>query len=77
VLNRNARDWPDLRVDGVYGPLTARALTAFLKLRGEEGVAVMLMMIRSQQCIRYIELAERNPAQEQFEYGWQRLRSML
>jgi hypothetical protein len=33
--------------------------------------------VRSQQCVRYIEIAEKAPAQEQFEYGWQRVRAML
>ena len=28
-------------------------------------------MITAQQSVRYLEIAERNPSQEAFEFGWQ------
>jgi len=27
-------------------------------------------MMEAQQAVRYMEIAEKNPSQEKFEYGW-------
>lgn len=70
ALNRNARDFPDMTVDGAIGPLTLAALDAFLALRGPAGEMVLLKAIEAQQGERYIALAERRPANEAFLYGW-------
>jgi lysozyme family protein len=70
ALNRNARDFPDMKVDGAIGPITLAALDAFLALRGPAGEAVLLKAVEAQQGERYITLAERRPANEAFLYGW-------
>ncbi len=70
ALNRNARDYPDMAVDGAIGPVTLAALDAFLTLRGAAGEAVLLKAIEAQQGERYIALAEGRPANEAFLYGW-------
>ncbi|ODP37139.1 glycoside hydrolase family 108 protein [Sphingomonas turrisvirgatae] len=70
ALNRNARDFPDMKVDGAIGPVTLAALDAFLALRGACGEAVLLKAVEAQQGERYIALAERRPANEAFLYGW-------
>lgn len=70
ALNRNARDYPDMTVDGSIGPVTLAALDAFLDLRDTAGEAVLLKAIEAQQGERYLALAERRPANEAFLYGW-------
>lgn len=70
ALNRNARDYPDMAVDGAIGPVTLAALDAFLALRGDGGEAVLLKAVEAQQGERYLALAESRPANEAFLYGW-------
>lgn len=70
ALNRNARDYPDLAVDGAIGPATLAALDAFLDLRGMAGEPALLKGVEALQGERYIALAERRPANEAFLYGW-------
>jgi lysozyme family protein len=77
VLNEQGQDFPDVVVDGMLGPVSLRAVQLFLARRGEEGRQVLLAMIRAQQAVRYIEIAEGAPSQERFEFGWQRARAML
>jgi lysozyme family protein len=70
ALNRGARDYADIAVDGVIGPATLAALDGFLAARGRAGVAVLLKAIEALQGERYLRLAERRPANEIFLYGW-------
>src|SRR5690606_35037479 len=70
VLNRSARDYPDLAVDRAIGPRTLTALDGYLKVRGRAGEAVLLKAVEALQGERYIALAERNPSQEAFVYCW-------
>jgi lysozyme family protein len=71
VLNQQAKAFPDITVDGGIGPMTLTALQSFYAMRGADGHRVLLGMVASQQSVRYIEIAEANPSQEAFEYGWQ------
>jgi len=71
VLNKRATLYPDLTVDGGIGKMTLFALEAFLKTRGNDGRNVLLRMLNAQQSVRYMELAEADMSQEDFEYGWQ------
>jgi lysozyme family protein len=77
VLNEGAQDYPNLAVDGGVGQLTLYALHQFLAKRGNEGERVLLNMIRAQQTVSYIEIAERDPTQEMFELGWQAARALI
>lgn len=70
ALNREQRDYPDIRVDRKIGPATLKALSAFLRIRGQEGEPVFLKAIEALQGARYVLLAEERPANEAFLYGW-------
>ena len=74
ALNRQQTDYADLKVDGQIGPATLGALQAYLRIRGREGEAVLLTALRCLKGERYIDLAERRPANEAFVYGWLRTR---
>lgn len=68
--NQGKTGWPDLAVDGIYGPATLNALKTYLVKRGKEGEKVLGRVLNIMQGQRYIEICERNPSQEQFFYGW-------
>lgn len=70
VLNRGRLLFPDVNVDGGLGPMTMAALQQFVMQRGAEGVTTLLKMLNSLQAVRYIEIAEKNPSQEEFVFGW-------
>lgn len=70
ALNRNQKDYPDLKVDRVIGAKTLAALKAFTALRGKAGEKVLLKAIEALQGERYLALAESRPANEAFLYGW-------
>lgn len=70
ALNRQQTDYADLKADGQIGPATLGALQAFLRIRGREGERVLLKGLNALQGERYIDLAERRPANEAFVYGW-------
>lgn len=71
VLNLGGTLYPDLTVDGAIGRLTLYALERLIAHRGPDGRAVILAMVNALQSARYIEIAEANPTQETFEFGWQ------
>lgn len=71
VLNKRATLFPDLAVDGSIGPGTLAGLQTYLDKRGIEGYRVLMNMLNAQQSVRYMEIAEGNASQEEFEYGWQ------
>lgn len=68
--NQGKSGWPDLSVDGIYGPATLNAFKVYVAKRGNEGEKVLTRVLNIMQGQRYIEIAERNPSQEQFFYGW-------
>lgn len=70
ALNRGANDYPDVRGDGQVGEATITALDAFLGCRKPNGEAVLLKALEALQGERYLDLAERRPANEAFLYGW-------
>lgn len=70
ALNRGGSDYADIAIDGAVGPKTLAALDAFLARRGAAGEAVLVKAIDALQGARYVELAERRPADEAFVYGW-------
>jgi lysozyme family protein len=71
VLNGQGKSYPDITVDGALGKMTIAALRAFLAARGKDGHVVLWKMMNAQQSVRYIEIAEANPSQESFQFGWQ------
>ncbi|VVD29141.1 glycoside hydrolase family 108 protein [Paraburkholderia dioscoreae] len=76
VLNQQGKSFPDIAVDGGLGPMTLAAVKAFYALRGADGHRVLLGMVTALQSVRYVEIAEKNPSQEAFEYGWQLNRAL-
>ena len=76
VLNRNQTDYEDLEPDGRIGTITINALRAFLAKRGKEGGGVIFGMVCALQSVYLLELAERRPKDEKFEYGWQLNRAL-
>lgn len=71
VLNRGGSAYPDIAVDGQIGKMTLAALDGLIAKRGADGIRVLLRMLNAQQSVRYIELAEQRPSQEEFQFGWQ------
>lgn len=70
ALNRQGKDFADIGMDGVAGPATAKALRAFIGVRGQLGRDVLLAYLNAMQGARYIEIAEARPANEDFVFGW-------
>jgi lysozyme family protein len=70
ALNRGARDYPDVPLDGLVGPRTLAALDGFLAGRGTAGEGVLVRAVEALQGERYLALAEARPANEAFLYGW-------
>ena len=70
ALNRGARDYPDIVPGARIDDATFSALTAFLDRRAPDGQAVLMKAIEALQGERYLDLAERRPANEAFLYGW-------
>lgn len=70
AFNRQAKDYPDMAVDGLCGASTIASLRSFLHLRGTDGEKVMLAALNAQQGVRYLEIVERRPTSESFSYGW-------
>lgn len=67
----------ELKVDGQAGPATRTALQALLKLRGPTGERVLLVMLNCAQGARYLDIAEADPTQRAFVFGWFRQRIQL
>jgi lysozyme family protein len=70
ALNRTGADYTDIAVDRQIGAATLKAVAAFLQKRGASGEAVLLKAIEALQGAHYINLAEKQPSQEAFLYGW-------
>lgn len=69
-FNLRGSRYGDLFVDGRIGRVTLDALGKYIAWRGEQGVRVMCAALNSTQGVRYLEIAEKNPSQEDFLYGW-------
>jgi lysozyme family protein len=70
ALNREGKDYPDLKVDRQIGPATLGALDAFLKKRERPAESVLLKAVEALQGAHYLKIAEVRPSQEAFVYGW-------
>lgn len=70
VFNQEGRIYPDMKVDGRIGPMTVEALRIYLSKRGKEGEVVLLKALNAIQGERFMRIAEGNPSQELFVYGW-------
>ena len=70
ALNRGAMDYADIIASPRIDDATIAALAGFIAKRGAGGQAVLLKAIEALQGERYVDLAERRPANEAFLYGW-------
>jgi len=78
AFNHRGADYADVIQDGNLGPRTVEALGAYLAKRaGQGGAKVLHEALSCQQGTRYLELGERNPKLEDFEFGWFRNRVLL
>jgi lysozyme family protein len=69
VLNKRETLWPDIVVDGVFGPMTLEILATALSKDPRYRQAI-LKGIKCLQGARYIELSEGNRKLETFTLGW-------
>ncbi|WP_370171278.1 glycoside hydrolase family 108 protein [Sphingobium abikonense] len=70
-LNRQGRDYPELKVDGRAGAKTMAAFAALQKLRGRpEACRMVLKLMDAQQAAHYLRLTEGNSTFETFMPGW-------
>ena len=70
VCNRGGDDYPDITADGNIGPMTLAAARSLKAKRGGATGEVLRAAIDGMQAARYIEIAEANPSQEVFAWGW-------
>lgn len=70
LFNQRGKVYPDMAVDGRIGPMTVQALRSFIARRGKDGEVVLVEALNHLQGARFIGIAESNPTQEDFIYGW-------
>jgi lysozyme family protein len=70
VFNNRQKLYPDLVADGKPGAVTIKALDAFLKERGREGLQVLVNNINGLMVAYYTNIAEKDESQEKYSYGW-------
>jgi len=70
VFNQGGAHYADLTVDGRIGRVSLLALDAFRQRRGIAGEEALLEAVRSLRGARYVEIAEAQPTQEAFVFGW-------
>ena len=71
AMNGKGAFWPELKVDGAIGARSVDAFKAYMAKRGRQGgELVMLRALNSLQGARYVSIAESNPNNEDFIFGW-------
>jgi lysozyme family protein len=71
ALNRGGRDYKDIIADGDIGNMTLYSLDRLIAVRGADSTeTVLLRVLNGLQLARYVDIAEKNPSQEVFEWGW-------
>lgn len=70
ALNGDGSRYAAVFADGRIGEVTMDALRKYLRWRGADGERVMVCALNCTQGTRYLEIAEQNPAQRQFLFGW-------
>lgn len=69
LLNRNQKNYPDIKVDGSMGPATLKSLNRFLKL--EKGRPdYLLKLLNLMQAWRYVSRMREDKTQQKFARGW-------
>jgi lysozyme family protein len=70
ALNRGGSDYADLAPAVGIDDATVAALSIFLARRAPYGERILMKALEALQGERYLDLAERRPANEAFLYGW-------
>ncbi|WES69217.1 glycoside hydrolase family 108 protein [Superficieibacter sp. HKU1] len=70
ALNREQKNYQDIKVDGHIGPMTIAALQVFIAWRGREGEHVLVEALNCSQGAYYLNITEERPQNEDFIYGW-------
>ncbi len=70
ALNRQGKDFPDVKIDGDIGPATLGALRAFVTKRDGQGQVVLLRALNCLQGAFYVNLSQNRQKDEEFVYGW-------
>lgn len=70
VSNHEEKFWFDIKVDGQVGPETVSSLSAFVEKRGDKALEVVLTSLNALLGTFLLELAERDPTQQRFYFGW-------
>lgn len=71
IFNKQEALYPDLSVDRWIGPRTLEAYDSYRRKRiNQKGDLVMRATINCIQGYHYIVIGEKDPTQEDFEYGW-------
>lgn len=70
ALNRGTSDYADIVAGPRVDQPTITALRSFLDKRRPGGERVLMKALEALQGERYLDLAERRPANEAFLYGW-------
>lgn len=65
LMNRNGKDFPDLKVDGIIGSNT---ISAYKKVQD----SILLKVLNGLQFSRYVWICKERPDQEEFFNGWMR-----
>jgi len=69
LLNRNGKNYADIKVDGKFGDTTMTTLKAFLKLE-EDRPDYLLKVLNLLQASFYMDIIRKDPTQERFARGW-------
>lgn len=70
ALNRQGKDYPDIKVNGQIGPATIAALRGLIAKRGLQGEAAVVIALQCQQGVRYLDITEARQQNEDFYFGW-------
>lgn len=67
VLNRNASLYPDITVDGDFGPGTLKAFNVYLKVDKADLLLKVLWILRGSF---YVQIMQKTSSQEKYARGW-------
>lgn len=70
LLNRQGKDYADIKEDGDIGTGTLTALGAFLSKRGKSGEDLLLKLLCIMRGARYVEICKARIQNEDFLAGW-------
>lgn len=71
LLNRNQKDFKDIKEDGVIGPITLNLLNSY---KHPKAILITLNVLQGE---RYLNICRRDPSQEEFFRGWLNRVSLL